>query len=380
MTKECTYTVLADEENFRLDKFLLKKHTQSHVEDCFKSHIGDCSQSHSKSHVEDCSKSHIRDCSKEQTKHGLRYFRRLCDENTVLVNDRIKPAHYKVQAGDLILLHSPKIGNEEKLLLVEPHRLEIVKNENYTSFYKPENMHSAVIRGKNTHAFERDIAHLLPNFPDAELLNRLDFLTSGILLLSLNKEAKEKFLVYEKNGEIEKKYFAIVKGHVKEAFTIKNALDTDNRKKTKVLNTIADPKRWTHITPLTSIAYYNHNEHNECDNCANGETVNGKSEYDKNKYNCGGVSLVLATIKCGARHQIRAHLASAGFPIMYDPLYEPHNADMNETNDETNSKVPTERLFLHHAYIAFADFTAINLPTWEHAQFSPAHFDYEQYL
>ena len=58
-----------------------------------------------------------------------------------------------------------------------------------------------------------------------------------------------------------------------------------------------------------------------------------------------------ADIAKGARHQIRAHLAAYGYPILGDTIYE------KTENDEG-------RLYLHHARIIFPGFTAVCPPQW----------------
>jgi len=89
---------------------------------------------------------------------------------------------------------------------------------------------------------------------------------------------------------------------------VKNALDTANTKKSKVLpQEDESPLRWTRVEP-----------------------VDYDAEQDR--------TLVQAIIHKGARHQIRAHLTHILHPIVGDPLY---------------GKGEEGRLFLHHGRLEF---------------------------
>ena len=66
----------------------------------------------------------------------------------------------------------------------------------------------------------------------------------------------------------------------------------------------------------------------------------------------GPLSLLELTILRGARHQIRAHLADAGFPIVGDAQY----------GLESTSRAG--RMYLHHFSIALPGFRAEAAPDW----------------
>ena len=61
------------------------------------------------------------------------------------------------------------------------------------------------------------------------------------------------------------------------------------------------------------------------------------------------MTLLQITIQRGARHQIRAHLAAAGHPIVGDHLYGRH---------------PGRVMYLHHAAISLPGFEAQCPPPW----------------
>jgi 23S rRNA pseudouridine1911/1915/1917 synthase len=169
--------------------------------------------------------------------------------------------------------------------------LRIVKWEDgFAAVNKPGGVHSAAIAGRDEPSAEGALAEL---FPDREpvLLNRLDNLTSGLLLVALTPEARAAYLEYEDEGAIKKFYLARVRGRLDGIVSVRNRLDTDDRKKTRVLaEPDPDSRRWTGVTALS---------------------------HD----NAAGTSLVRCLIMKGARHQIRAHLSSIGHPIIGDPLY-----------------------------------------------------------
>jgi 23S rRNA pseudouridine1911/1915/1917 synthase len=176
------------------------------------------------------------------------------------------------------------------------------------------------VRGKRPGSVEESLKDIFPG-EDVFLLNRLDYLTSGLVLVGRSSASRSLYLHLQERGLVEKTYLALVREEVDEEICIKRAIDSSRRNKVRVLSTDTDdPLRHTRITPLGRI---------------------------------GDHTLVRARIHKGQRHQIRAHLASCGHPIVGDPLY-------GRLSDTTK---PT--LFLHHLEVHMQNFQAFCLPTWD---------------
>lgn len=148
----------------------------------------------------------------------------------------------------------------------------------------------------------------------ANLINRLDKETSGVLLMSKNEEFIKKAINEFKNLRVQKEYIALVNGVVKEEMEIND--------------------------PILTI-----------------KTKNGAfSKIDKNGKTAvsfveplmivGKKSLVKISIKTGRTHQIRVHLKSAGFGILGDTKY---------------AKIPDKRMFLHSYKTKIFDYEFIAL-------------------
>ena len=248
---------------------------------------------------------------------GLRGRRRLWEGYRVLVDGREREKNYRVHAGQKIFLEPLNKTKEKNPAQPE---LEIAaEDEQYAAIIKPRSMHSAALAGKDEPSVEAALDSLWPG-RGARLLNRLDFATSGLLVAAFSREAAEAFWEYENLGQVVKRYLALVAGEVAEPFVIRRVLDTDNRKKTRVAGEDSDDGlRHTTVEPLGAVSRWNG-------------------------------TLVRASIKKGARHQIRAHLAHAGHPIVGDALYG--QAGVSDT------------LFLHHCSITFPGFSARHPPDW----------------
>lgn len=250
---------------------------------------------------------------------GIRQRRRLFDTHVILLNGKPANKGTTVAEGDTITIKErelPQSTAEAK----DPLPI-IAHTEQFGAINKSGGLHSATIAGKATHSAEAQLPSLFPHV-QAVLLNRLDQLTSGILLIGFSPESNMLFHQLENDGAVEKLYLAVVEGLVSGPLHIPNQLDTDNRKTTKVLDTPnPDILRHTAVLPLRPV---------ECE--------------DKL------ATLVLAVIHKGARHQIRAHLAHAGYPIVGDPLYG------------TSGK--NGILYLHHYRVHMPIFTATCPPPW----------------
>ena len=122
----------------------------------------------------------------------------------------------------------------------------------------------------------------------------------------------------EDAGAVEKTYLAVVHGRLDGVLSLGRELDVADRAVTRVLDRdTADPLRRTQVTPVRE---------------------------------AGGLTLVRCRIAKGARHQIRAHLAAAGHPLVGDPVYG-HGEG--------------ERLFLHCAAIVCPVLEVAREAPWE---------------
>lgn len=251
---------------------------------------------------------------------GLRHRRRLCDEGSVLVDDRPRKPGYKVRAGQAVM-----ISMSAAIFTHEEMGLYVVKRENgYVAVFKPGGVHSAIVAGKGAPNVEAVLPVMFGD-ESAMLLNRLDYLTSGILLVALNEEAVKRYHAMEEKGDIQKFYLAEVRGRLDGVATVRAKIDTANRKVSKVLDeNDTDERRWTTVEALSH-------------------------DHGRN------TTLVRCLIVKGARHQIRAHLASIKHPIIGDPLYG-HAQD-------------GEVLRLHHQQVDLPGFSANAAIEWEGCAF-----------
>ena len=205
------------------------------------------------------------------------------------------------------------------------HELDlIVQTEDYVIINKPSGLASQP--GSGTRPGESLVEYLWEwgrneglDFKPT-IAHRLDQETSGMIIAALHGDTLRDFTRLIREHEVDKFYFALVKGNLKkDRGTISESLTrTDSAKGSKMLVGQDDEKAQKAIT------HYRVKQHYE------------------------GYDLVKIKLETGRMHQIRAHFASIGHPLLGDTRY----GDF-ALNREVKKQFGLNRLFLHSCRLEF---------------------------
>ncbi|MBI4197468.1 MAG: RluA family pseudouridine synthase [Deltaproteobacteria bacterium] len=146
--------------------------------------------------------------------------------------------------------------------------------------------------------------------------HRLDRATSGLLVFARNEETYQKMREMFSKNKVKKEYLALVEGEIKKSGRINWPIGPNPKssKRVKVYKNLAEARR---NKGQEAVTY-----------------------YAPLKVRGAGVRMtwLRVTLKTGRRHQIRAHLAAIGHPILGDLLYK---------------GPPANRLYLHACHLEF---------------------------
>ena len=161
-----------------------------------------------------------------------------------------------------------------------------------------------------------------PNQPFLELAHRLDRETSGILLLAKSRRALVGLHEQLREGRVDKRYLALVKGDwVDDRRHVKAALS-------KFLTREGERRVAVDEDGMPSHTIFNLRQR------------------------FGAFTLLEAELKTGRTHQIRVHLAHLGFPIVGDDKYGDFDLNRRAARGEFGARLP--RMFLHAHETRFA--------------------------
>lgn len=262
---------------------------------------------------------------------GLRGRRRRIAEGGVLVNGEAcrEPAR-RLRARDLLAL-AP-----EAPVARSPARARLLgRNGDFCFLFKGQGLHSAALPGKAGDSLEARLPQLCaPVLEPGErpaLLQRLDRDTSGIVCAALNEDAARAFRAAEAAGMCEKRYLALLAGRLGGPATAGSPLDTAQRRTTRLLPGEAAPLRRTEFLPLHAW---------EGEACGRLLALLGRAGPGAP----AALTLAGCRIRLGARHQIRAHAASLGQPLLGDTRY---------AGQEGPALEDAAPFFLHHGFLAW---------------------------
>ena len=305
---------------------------------------------------------------------GLRGRKRCIENGLVLVNGRACTAAQRLRKGDVVALQEAEPQRQDAApraetaapaaacaagmdcTQLEPRLLAL--QGALCFFYKPAGLHTASLVGGTAASLEEMLPQLLSSaaeraegdgFADAaarpcpQLLQRLDHGTSGLVCGAFSPEAADDFRRLEVAGHCEKRYVALLAGRLEEDFTVRRALRTDKRNKSRVLECDTGRSRWTEFVPL----YY-----------FDGPELNLPVFDENSQFHRVGLTLAGCRIRRGARHQIRAHAASFGHPLWNDPLYG------FASDGEDSGAASASTFFLHHGCLTLPGATCIVPPPW----------------
>jgi 23S rRNA pseudouridine1911/1915/1917 synthase len=214
-------------------------------------------------------------------------------ENNIRVNGHVARAARKLNAGDLI-----EFSYTQRDEPATPTELSVIyADDNYLAINKPAGLPvhpSGIYRTGTvtTQLVEQGIIE------DAYLVHRLDRETSGVLILAKNRQAAAAFQRTMRSMQIDKRYLVAVEGSLA---TMLNAegyqyrLPNSRLSRRRYFSNANTPANATEIQSCRTI-FSPLREHQ-------------------------GMTLVEAQLFTGRMHQIRATLASLGYPIVGDKLY-----------------------------------------------------------
>ena len=149
-------------------------------------------------------------------------------------------------------------------------------------------------------------------------IHRIDRPTSGAALFAFHHDAASDLSRQFREGLIEKRYIALVRGHLREAVVIDLPIPRD--KKGERVHAVS------RATPIARATY----------------------DAPVSRYSQGWFTLVEVELKTGRYHQIRRHLRSIGHPVIGDTTH----GDIAQ-NEFFRSTVGEARLFLRSYALGF---------------------------
>ena len=238
-------------------------------------------------------------------KVSINAVRKALKQKDIKVNGKRVSEDVMLKQGDDLLIYI-----SDELLYGLPSRIDIIyEDENILVAYKPAGI-LAENKDKKGEMSLEDILQIQTSNNELALCHRLDRNTKGLIILAKNKKALEEMFKGFKNSYVHKTYNAYVYGILdKKENTLNNFLVKDAKNS---LVHIYD--KFTKGSKKITTSY---------------KVLKEYKDY----------SLLEVKIKTGKTHQIRAHFAYIGHPILGDEKY-----GRTEINNKFKNRFKTQAL------------------------------------
>ncbi len=227
---------------------------------------------------------------------------RLIKKGRVTVGGGVTKPSYRVEVGDLVVVHIPPPESME----VKPQTipLDIVyEDEHIIVVNKPPGM---VVHPAYGHRTGTLVNAVLAHCPDLAgvgddlrpgIVHRLDKDTSGLIIVAKNDSARLHLQRQFKRREVKKVYVALLEGHLEPVRGVIEAPIGRDKKRRKRMAVVEGGREAR--TEYRAVGYF-------------GDEVGKVSRP---------YTLVEAEPMTGRTHQVRVHFASIGYPLAGDPVY-----------------------------------------------------------
>ena len=266
------------------------------------------------------------------------YLQKLLKEGRVTADGTPAKANYRIRGGENILVDVP--AEQEPEILPENIPLEILyEDTDILVVNKPKDMVVHPAAGHYEHTLVNALLYhcrgslsgingvLRPG-----IVHRIDKDTTGALVICKNDAAHRSLADQLAVHSITRRYRAIAHGHFKEdAFTVRGDIGRHPTDRKKMAVNVKNGKpAVTHVTVLQRLR---------------------------------GFSYIECRLETGRTHQIRAHLASIGYPILGDSLYGPKKCPVPNLQGQVLHAMVLG--FLHPRTGEYLEFTAPLPPYFE---------------
>ncbi len=220
------------------------------------------------------------------------------------VNGKPEKPGYRVRSGDTVTLELPERPVREVLPENIPLRI-VFEDEHMVVLNKPPGLVVHPAPGNYTGTLVNALLFHYGSLPSsgkaaqdgegsererAGIVHRLDKDTSGVMVVARTEQALKALSAQFKDRVVQKKYVALVSGVIKKGSgTIEAAIGRHVKERKKISVHTASPREAVTLFKV--------------------------------KERLKGATLVEVEIKTGRTHQIRVHMAHAGFPVLGDRTY-----------------------------------------------------------